>query len=403
MRANDCSSEAAVDGKLTDAEVGEIGEAIAQAAACLDAATHRLLTQLRRFDACDGWFRQGALSCAHWLSWRTGISSGAAREQVRVARKLGELPLVDAALSRGELSYSKVRAMTRVAGLTDEATLLDLARRMTASELEKTCRIVRQQLAPASPRERDDRRQVRVRETDDGLVVIEAHLRTEEAATVLAGIDASAETRADGLVALAEAALRSQAPSGGPAVEVTVTIDASTFEGHTGSGFGIGAETARRLCCDAGIIPAVLDGEGKLLGVGRKTRTIPATLRRALRLRDQQCRFPGCDNHRFVDAHHLVHWADGGETSLENTCLLCPRHHTLVHEHGFSIECGPAGDLRFQDPQGHPVPATPTPSCPVYDWPQIPTAAANLPRADWDPVDYDACLDVLVATHCPAL
>jgi hypothetical protein len=137
--------------------------------------------------------------------------------------------------------------------------------------------------------------------------------------------------------------------------------------------------------------------------VGRRVRTIPAALRRALRLRDQRCRFPGCHNHRFVDVHHLIHWADGGETTLENTCLLCPRHHTLLHEGAFQLERDATGELRFLDPRGQPLPMTfPTPEVPNF-WadPGAPTAASNQPDGDWEPVDYDACIDALLGARLP--
>src|SRR5687768_5682161 len=96
---------------LTDEELEVLGERIVETATLIDGATHRLLTDLRRFDEERGWRKQGAVSAAHWMSWRAGISMGPAREQVRVARALGGLPLVDAALRRGEVSYSKVRAI----------------------------------------------------------------------------------------------------------------------------------------------------------------------------------------------------------------------------------------------------------------------------------------------------
>ena len=111
----------------TDA-IDTLAERIAETAALLDCATHRLLTDIRLFDEAEGWGRAGALSCAHWLNWRVGIALGAAREKVRVARALGTLPLIDEALSRGEFSYSKVRAMTRVASRENEAKLCELAR-----------------------------------------------------------------------------------------------------------------------------------------------------------------------------------------------------------------------------------------------------------------------------------
>src|SRR5687768_12774772 len=122
-------------------EIDDLGEKIARDAALIDSALQELLSSIRAFDEQEGWARQGALSMAHWLNWRVGIALGAAREKVRVARALGKLPLVDGALKRGEISYSKCRALTRVANQSNEAVLVALAKSSTAAQLEKTCRL----------------------------------------------------------------------------------------------------------------------------------------------------------------------------------------------------------------------------------------------------------------------
>ncbi len=153
-----------------DKEVELLGERIAEQAAHLDAATHRLLADVREFDARGVWRTQGASSCAHWLSWRVGWDLVTARERVRVARKLGEFPVTDDALRRGELSYSKVRAILRVATPANEAMLLECARMSTASELEKLShKYARVQAHGKDPSPRDDevRRYVRRRDTYD--------------------------------------------------------------------------------------------------------------------------------------------------------------------------------------------------------------------------------------------
>jgi hypothetical protein len=123
-----------------DGELEQLGEWIAEQAAHLDVAMHRLLADLRAFDERGGWHVQGALSCAHWLSWRVGWDLVTARERVRVARKLAGFPTIDDALRRGELSYSKVRALVRVATPANETMLLEHARLMPASQLEKLSR-----------------------------------------------------------------------------------------------------------------------------------------------------------------------------------------------------------------------------------------------------------------------
>ena len=152
---------------------------------------HRLLSDLRAFDASNHWAEAGARSCANWLSWRVGWDPGTAREHLRVARALGELPLIDAALSEGRLSYSKVRAITRVATPAIEAALLDDARRTTAAQLEVICRALRsvQRQGALSADDVRARRMVTRRERGDGMVTIEAVLPADEAAIVFAAIE----------------------------------------------------------------------------------------------------------------------------------------------------------------------------------------------------------------------
>ena len=123
-------------------------------------------------------------------------------------------------------------------------------------------------------------------------------------------------------------------------------------------GLRVFAETARRMACDAGAVVMHHAADGAVLDVGRKTRTIPPALRRALQARDRQCRFPGC-NARRCDAHHVRHWADGGATRLDNLVLLCRRHHRAVHEEGFAVRMGATGEAEFHWPDGRPLPAVP--------------------------------------------
>src|SRR6185295_19381069 len=179
-----------------DGELEQLGERIAEQAAHFDAALHRLLTDLRDFDVRGGWHRQGAKSCAHWLSWRVGWDLVTARECVRVAGKLGEFPAIDDALRRGEVSYSKVRAMMRVATEANETVLLEYARLMPAAQLEKLTRkyaLVQRHGQESTPRDDEQRRYVRRRDTEDGMVKIEAVLHPEEAELVWTMLDDAAK------------------------------------------------------------------------------------------------------------------------------------------------------------------------------------------------------------------
>ena len=137
---------------------------------------------------------------------------------------------------------------------------------------------------------------------------------------------------------------------------IHVNADTLTAEGEPGrgeleDGTRVSAETSRRLGCDGSLVRIAQKPDGSVLDVGRKTRTIPPALRRALEVRDQGCRFPGCGS-RFTDAHHVRHWADGGETSLDNCLLLCRHHHRLVHEEGWRVDWWGRGSSPFTDPRG---------------------------------------------------
>ena len=121
----------------------------------------------------------------------------------------------------------------------------------------------------------------------------------------------------------------------------------------------VSAETARRIACDAGKV-CMSHRSGQILNVGRKTRTIPPPIRRALEFRDRGCRFPGCTS-KHCDAHHVVHWADGGETKLSNLVLLCRRHHRLLHEGDFRVRMSEDGAVQFLHPRGRPLEQSPAP------------------------------------------
>ncbi|MBK7537802.1 MAG: DUF222 domain-containing protein [Myxococcales bacterium] len=173
---------------LSVEEVQALGEQIAEQAVHLDAAMHRLLADLRTFDAAGGWHRQGFGTCAHWLSWRVGWDLGTAREHLRVARALHTLPLVSEALSAGQISYSKTRAITRVATAATEAVLLGYAQHCTASQLETVCRkvgVLGADAASKAARPHDSERYVAHTTTASGMVCVKACLRPDEAALLL--------------------------------------------------------------------------------------------------------------------------------------------------------------------------------------------------------------------------
>ena len=232
------------------------------------------------------------------------------------------------------------------------------------------------------------------------MVRITAQLTPEEAALVMAAVDSAAKIAsdtgdlADGLVAIAEHTARGDKPHR-PPTEVVVHIDADNLTGQLDNGDGLPAATCQRLLCDSGIVPILEDQHGNTLDVGRKSRSVPAALRRALALRDGGCRFLGCDHQRFVDVHHIKQWCKGGETSLDNTLQLCTQHHKMTHDGMFSIHRTPHGTIEFHDPQGQVITSgrTQIPTMPTWPTPEEPRA----PGWDGDPIDYAYIVDALHA------
>ena len=358
---------------------------ICELAAHIAAATCRWLLLLAEFDRREGWAGWGVRSCAHWLNWRCGISEVTAREQVRVAHRLAELPRVRDAFAGGELSYSKVRALVRVATPATEGELVELARHATASHLEQMARAYRTVQGPGAVEEanrRHERRYLRWCWDDDGSLVVVARLSPEDGAVVVQAFDAthdvldaanrdSAEssrpTAADALVAMAETVLEHgpAAREGGERYQAVVVVDAATLAAdapgacHVDDGPALAPEGARRLTCDAGVVVASLGDGGEPLNIGRRTRTIPPAIRRSLKLRDGHCAFPGCTQRRFVDGHHVRHWSQGGETSLPNLVLLCRAHHRCVHEGGYGVRRDGERPFVFTRPDGAVIPRAP--------------------------------------------
>ena len=522
-------------------DLDQLGDRIAELSARIQAATYDLLCDLHLFDRNHGW--EGFRSCAHWLSWRTGLDLGAAREKVRVANALAELNHIGAAMACGILSYSKVRALSRVARPLTEARLLAVACAATAEQVERLVRGWRRldrEAATAAGEQGEPGEQVwqaqrglSLRVDEEGMVVVRGRLLPEVGAVVQRALEAAleqvpaaaadstewsaAQRRADALGVVAESALTGKLDPGsaGDRYQVTVHVDAAALvgpdiaagaisaetrttvaaaqkggapgavvagspalaagaisaetrtteataqeagapvPGAAGSGApdaravseetrtttaaareasapgavaagsvapdvcAISAETrttvarvpeagapaavaagsvaldagtisatdrtvphatpcatgtasgavieqdvglflstaaARRIACDAGRVFLYHAPDGSVLDVGRRIRTIPTPLRRALEGRDRQrCQFPGCQNRR-CDAHHLVHWADGGATRLGNLVSLCRFHHRAVHEEGFQVIGTGDGRFEFRRPDGAVLP-----------------------------------------------
>jgi hypothetical protein len=180
------------------------------------------------------------------------------------------------------------------------------------------------------------------------------------------------------------------------------SLAAGRFRAELADGTPLAGETLLRLACDSGIGFAQRDARDRLCELGRLSRTVSAPLLRALWLRDRHCRFPGCTHRVFVAAHHVRHWAQGGETSLSNTLLLCDRHHRLVHEGGFRVEHDAQGEPVFRDPDGRLLAPAPAPM-PVGNDPCLELTAVaidrqtSLPHWDGRPLELGAAVRALVS------
>jgi hypothetical protein len=434
----------------------ELANEITRLAGHLNAGNYRFLKLIAEFDSGKGWAGDGATqSCAHWLNWKCGVDIGAAREKVRVAHALADLPKIAAAMERGELSYSKVRALTRVACEGTEDYFLSIAQHGTANHVETLVRHYRR-AQEAEELSREARQQANralgYYFDHDGCMVLKARLPAEVGALFIKALDAalkesdqamsgnltvgvSAETstsvqtriakranirirRADALGLMAESFLKHGADemNGGDRNQIVVHVSAETLRDKTAGcceiehGPSVAAETSRRLGCDSSIVMLVEDEKGQPLNVGRKTRTISAPLRRALSSRDKGCRFPGCCNKRYIDGHHVKHWANGGETNISNLVSLCRFHHRAVHEGGVQIQVLDDGAFRFIKPNGDTFDSIAEGfTQPISDWSELPRTNGNqgihinsktaVTRWCGETMDYGLGVQVLLQQH----
>jgi hypothetical protein len=349
----------------------ELIEVMDRTTAAMAAASAECLRAVSHYDRRKLWRRDGATSMSSWLAARYGLAWGTAREWIRVARALHRLPRIAEAYGAGRLSWDQLRPLSRFATPeTDQRWAEEAPRRRPAGLWREARRHDRARVKDAQEarRERylwlhwDPERPVLWLE---GMLPAEEGERLEgalrhRAEQVPPDPDASdppAARMADALVDLA---------CGDPE-PATVVVHAGAeallreerargpWLAETEGGRRLPSQSVRRLACD-GTIEWVLESRGRPVGIGRQGRAVRGALLRVLRHRDLgTCRFPGCERKRWLNAHHLVHWAGGGGTNLDNLVLLCHAHHRLIHEGGWRISGHPAKDLRFHDPTGRPL------------------------------------------------
>ena len=364
------------------------------AAGCLELARDllgvfdRLDAQLQRVighaDASAASWECANLGMISWLRRECRRGSADSKARVAAAERAVLIPDTQAAHQAGQISLAHLRVIGRVieelpqaARPQAEAILLEAARHVDPLEVDRLARELRARVDPDATSDALEKRfasrHLSVAPTFGGMVHLDGLLDQATGEAVLAALTplaaptgaddprSAGQRRADALGQLARLALSSgQLPqqSGAPPT-VLVTIDLDTLREQLGSGWAPGtgmldAATARRMACDAKIIPVVLDGEGQPLDIGRSTKTWPVAIRRAAALRDQGCTFPGCRAPLYMsELHHLQFWADGGPTSLSNSTHLCGRHHTTVHHGRWTVHRNPDGTLIWTDTKGH--------------------------------------------------
>ena len=452
---------------VTKRKIDDLEEEIISLSKHMNQDEYRFLVMVREFDIRQGWRAYQFNNCAEWLNMKCGISLGTAREKVRVALALLDLPQCSEGFAKGELSYSKVRAMTRAATVFNEEALVDYALKATAHQVEEHCRRLRnadRRQSTPDARRAWQARSLRRTCHPDGMMSIYVELPREQgelvmkalemamaatagdtadeayqmyAAAVAAGqgdkvndkagvaVDQTGDTadlainagqahaaagkdsvapaagkaaantknkagkketteqalaeyqqsnaffarQADALVAVAREYLSGtggEKKTKSDNYQVVVHVDAAALQDKGGKS-DLPVESVRRIACDADLVAVTSDAKGNLLNLGRKHRVVSPQLKRALLARDKCCTYPSCSHEQFLEAHHVMHWADGGETSLDNAILLCNRHHRLLHEGGFTILKNFAGEWYFRTAAGKVMPEAPVYKPVEYD------------------------------------
>jgi hypothetical protein len=308
--------------------------------------------------------RDWHLSAASWFATTFNVGWGQAKSEVRTARALDEMPATSKALESGDVSLSAAKVLTQAHEADPEAfarcepELVEAARLHQVRDLQRATTRWRQMVDQQGGMDGDESlrsmRRLFVSKTFGGMVRVDGDLDPVTGETVLTAIRAvmdaearsgcedsrsAAERRVDALGEVRRQWLDSPGRSvvGGERPHVTITVSAEALRDMQGSAElehvgPVPIEVARRIACDASMVRAVMAGPSEPLDLGRRTPAVSAAQRRAVIVRDHHCRFPGCDRPPvWCDAHHIVHWEDGGPTDLGNLILLCRRHHTMLH------------------------------------------------------------------------
>jgi len=410
--------------------------ALCQGAANLTAAEHDWLLLVAEFDRRLGWEVWGCHSCAHWLAWQIGLDMRTARDKVRVAKALAEYPLISAAMRSGHMSYSKVRAITRIVVPETEQSLVDMALAGTTSHVERIVAAYRR----AAPTPADDeagdeadaakddaawqQRSLTHRVNDNGTITITLTLLTEPGVAYLSAVETYAAPAtpdidgrivprqarlADAAVAMAEMAVAA-ADGGRTSSEPRFLVQLHVGEGvreiegigdSVGTPLGVSRATAERLCCDAYAERVLHADDGEVSGISSRSSVIRGRLRRLILARDRCCDVPGCGRRGRAEIHHIQHRGRGGNNATVNLGLACRYHHHLLHEGGWTAVATDEG-IEYHLTDGRII--GPTPSLVSGDAGAVAAHASEAEdgRCQWigDELDLDMALTCLFS-HQP--
>ena len=402
---------------------------ICEGSAHVHARLAKVAAACARFDEIGGWCDGGIRSFSHWLTVNAGFDTHTSSELLRVGQALGSLPKIAETFGAGQLSFDKVRQITLVATPATEQIMLEIAQGASGAQLARICGAMRRIADANAPKRADEHLYLRglwTRWDDDGMLELKARLTPEDAAVVQAALelisgskpvpeatddgvkdpadDRWAARRVDALVTMCENVLAGGADrlvKSGGSNQVVVHVDVGVLTGespdgrcYVEGGSPLSANAARRLGCDAEVV-AVTERDGLPIDVGRRQRMVTDKQRLALHVRDRFCRFPGCGVPAYrTEAHHHKHWAQGGETNLDNLLLLCRFHHRRHHDGAYRI-CKTAGGLTFEMSDGRPLrPPAPDPVALEKN----PSIGPLTPWSEWGGarMDFDYALSVLV-------
>lgn len=417
----------------------------------INALTARFCDLIAEFDERGTWCGAGMVSCASWLSWQIGMGLRSAQEHLRVGHAVRRLPRIHEAFHAGRLSFSKVRALTRVATPERDEELLKVALSASAGQLERVVSAMRQvdDAGPDGMAGLDLPIDPTITEStgswlwnDDGTLQVRLELTAVDGAALLAallradydrnrgpgdpdvppiepadeGVPSQAAAMPENprgatdfwkrvpydigpaMVALAEAAVNGLAAptvvSGGEVVVHEYLDDPADPERapHLQDGPALDEAQVAQVACGGAIRRVGRSSDGAVLRMGRKRRP-SAALIRAITLRDGCCRHPGCHRARYLHLHHVLPWSEGGETDPDNLILLCGEHHRRLHRGEFAVEIVGEQIFRFVDGRGEEIVEAPAVSAPA-GW--RPDDGVESPMTiNGSPLDLDFTISVL--------